>query len=419
MSEPVEDLLRDLAPQVLAGLVRRYGQFDACEDAVQEALITAAAQWSPAALPANPKAWLFQVAGRRLVDEIRADSARRRREETAAALAGVPPESSSAPETDDTLDLLFLCCHPAVTPASQVALTLRAVGGLTTEEIAAAFLLPVATMGPRISRAKAQIKAAGARFETPSAQESMARLPVVLQVLYLIFNEGYTATSGADLQRPSLAAEAIRLTRKVSDRLHNNGEVLGLLALMLFADARREARTGPDGALIPLAEQDRTRWNADAIVEGERLITHAMRSTAPGPYQIQAAIAALHCTAPDIEHTDWPQIAALYSILQTMDDNPVVALNRAVAIAMSTTPLEGLRLLDDLPADSPIRRTHRFEAVRAHLLDMSGSPEAAASSYRTAAKQTASLPEQRYLLRKADNLDVTVLRSRCAPGDDS
>lgn len=400
----MENLLRDLAPQVLAGLTRRYGQFDACEDAVQEALITAAAEWTPESLPANPKAWLFRVATRRLVDEMRADSARRRREETAAALAGRPPESTPAPEADDALNLLFLCCHPAVTPASQVALTLRAVGGLTTEEIAAAFLLPPATMGPRISRAKAQIKAAGATFETPSAEESLARLPVVLQVLYLIFNEGYTATSGADLQRPSLAAEAIRLTRKVHARLPDNGEVAGLLALMLLTDARRDARTDPDGALVPLAEQDRTRWNPVAIAEGERLITQSMQSKAPGPYQIQAAIAALHCAAPNTEQTDWPQIAALYSILQTMDNNPVVALNRVVAIAMSTTPQEGLRLLDDLASDSPIRRTHRFEAVRAHLLDMSGSPAEAITAYQAAAKRTASIPEQRYLLRKAANL---------------
>lgn len=404
MIAPVEDLLRDLAPQVLAGLTRRYGQFDACEDAVQEALIAAAAQWTPDALPANPKAWLFRVASRRLVDDMRAESARRRREETAAALAGRAPDSTPIPEADDTLTLLFLCCHPAVTPASQVALTLRAVGGLTTEEIAAAFLLPPATMGPRISRAKAQIKAAGATFEPFTAQESLDRLPVVLQVLYLIFNEGYTATSGIDLQRPDLTTEAIRLTRKVHALLPDNGETAGLLALMLLTDARRDTRTGPGGALIPLAEQDRTRWNRPAIDEGERLITQAMQTTTPGPYQIQAAIAALHCTAPDTDNTDWPQIAALYSILHTMDDNPVVALNRAVAIAMSTSPEEGLRLLNALPPDSPVRRTHRFDAARAHLLEMSGSRNEAITAYRTAARVTASIPEQRYLLRKAEAL---------------
>jgi len=406
----LEPLLRDLAPQVLAGLVRRYGWFDACEDAVQEALLAAAHEWTTGDVPANPKAWLFRVAGRRLVDEIRADSARRRREQTAAALAGRPPQAwpDGAPESeaDDTLSLLFLCCHPAVTPASQVALTLRAVGGLTTEEIAAAFLLPVATMGPRISRAKAGIKAAGATFSVARPDDEAQRLPVVLQVLYLIFNEGYTATSGADLLRRDLTREAIRLARALHALLPGDGEVSGLLALMLLTDARREARTGPDGTLVPLSAQDRDRWNPAAIEEGTRLVTGAMWSAPLGPYQIQAAIGALHCEAPATEDTDWEQIAVLYEILQTMDDNPVVLLGRAVAVAMSDSPAAGLALLDAVDEASPIRRTHRFSSTRAHLLEFVGSSEAAVAAYRDAAMHTANVPEQRYLREKAAALGI-------------
>ena len=410
MNRRLEALLRDLAPQVLAGLVRRYGWFDACEDAVQEALLAAAHEWTTGDVPANPKGWLFRVAGRRLVDEIRADSARRRREQTAAALAGRPPQAwpDGAPgsEADDTLSLLFLCCHPAVTPASQVALTLRAVGGLTTEEIAAAFLLPVATMGPRISRAKAGIKAAGATFAVVRPDDEAQRLPVVLQVLYLIFNEGYTASSGPDLQRPDLAAEAIRLARVVHTRFPDDGEVAGLLALMLLTDARREARTAPDGTLVPLSAQDRDRWNPAAIEEGTRLVTGAMRSAPLGPYQVQAAIGALHCEAPATEDTDWAQIAVLYEILQTMDDNPVVLLGRAVAVAMSDSPAAGLALLDAVGEASPIRRTHRFSSTRAHLLEFVGASDAAVAAYRDAATRTANVPEQRYLREKAAALGI-------------
>jgi RNA polymerase sigma factor (sigma-70 family) len=402
----VEDLLRELAPQVLGVLVRRYGQFDACEDAVQEALLGAATQWKDGNLPDHPKAWLVSVAARRLIDDIRRDAARRRREDTAAALAG--PDATveqQGSDVDDTLLLLFLCCHPAVTPASQVALTLRAVGGLTTHEIAAAFLVPVTTMGPRISRAKLQIEASGARFEVPSAKQRAARLPVVLQVLYLIFNEGYTASSGSDLQRPDLIAEAMRLTRLVHRMLPEVGEVAGLLALMLLTDARRAARSSSDGALVPLAEQDRTAWDVDKITEGTDLVTSAMRHSPPGPYQLQAAIAALHAEAPSADAADWTQIVALYRVLETMDDSPVVTLNKAVATAMAEGPRAGLALLDTLETDQRMRENHRLLAVRAHLLEMSGDVAAARETFRLAAQRTASVPEQRYLTSKAKRLE--------------
>jgi RNA polymerase sigma factor (sigma-70 family) len=404
----IEDLLREHAPRVLGALARRYGQFDACEDAVQEALLAASTQWPADGVPDNPRAWLTTVATRRLVDQVRSEAARRRREETAGALAGMPIVAGVAPEqvpeTDDTLTLLFMCCHPSLTPASQVALTLRALGGLTTAQIAAAFLVPEANMGPRISRAKQRIKAAGASFELPSEPERADRLRVVLHVLYLIFNEGYTASSGPDLQRPDLAAEAIRLTRSLHRILPTNGEVTGLLALMLLTDARRPARTRPDGTLIPLAEQDRTRWNADAIKEGVALITQAMAESPPGPYQLQAAIAAVHVEAPCSEDTDWTQIAALYRVLEWLAPNPMVTLNRAVAVAMTDGPEAGLKLLDTLEADDRMARHHRLAAVRAHLLEMAGDTAGAREAYRLAARRTTSIPEQRYLTERAEKL---------------
>ncbi|MGW5667292.1 RNA polymerase sigma factor [Micromonospora sp. NPDC003776] len=408
MRAGAEDLLRKLAPRVLGALTRRYGQFDAAEDAVQEALLAAATRWPADGVPENPRAWLTTVATRRLVDQVRAEAARRRREATAAALAGLPVVSGvgseQAPETDDTLTLLFMCCHPSLTPASQVALTLRALGGLTTAEVAAAFLVPEATMGPRISRAKQRIKAAGATFDLPPAAERADRLRVVRQVLYLIFNEGYTASSGADLQRPDLVAEAIRLTRSLHRALPADGEVAGLLALMLLTDARRPARTGPDGVLVPLAEQDRTRWDPDAIQEGVALVTRAMAGSPPGPYQLQAAIAAVHLEAPSAAQTDWAQIAALYRILERLAPNPMVTLNRSVAVAMTDGPESGLTLLDTLETDERMARHHRLHAVRAHLLEMAGDLAGARDAYQLAAKRTASIPEQRYLMARAKRL---------------
>ena len=402
----VEELLRECAPQVLGPLARRFGSFDACEDAVQEALLAASEQWVADGIPDNPRGWLATVAARRVVDAVRSETARRRREETAAALAGLSP-GGPAPEqvsgVDDSLTLLFLCCHPAVTPASQVALTLRAVGGLTTAQIAAAFLVPDATMGSRISRAKQQIRSAGARFELPPAPERSERLAVVLHVLYLIFNEGYTAASGADLVRPDLAVEAIRLARMLHRLIPEDGEVAGLLALMLLTDARRAARTGPAGELIPLGEQDRSRWDSDAIAEGTALVSAALTRPPLGPYQLQAAIAALHDEAADTDGTDWPQIAQLYAVLDHIAPNPVVTLNRAVAVGMADGPAAGLRMLDGLD-DGPLAGHHRLPAVRAHLCELAGDLDAARENYRLAAQLTASTPERRYLLARAGAL---------------
>jgi RNA polymerase sigma factor (sigma-70 family) len=416
-----EDLLRELAPQVLGVLVRRHGQFDACEDAVQEALLAAAVQWGDEGVPANPHAWLVSVASRRLIDQWRSDQARRRREAAAAAL--VPADVSMAPapgqqhspDQDDTLVLLFLCCHPELSQLSQIALTLRAVGGLTTAQIARAFLVPESTMAQRISRAKQRIKASGIPFRMPSEDEWADRLRVVLHVLYLIFNEGYTATSGPDLQRVELIGEAIRLTRVVHRLLPDDGEVAGLLALMLLTDARHPARTTPDGALIPLAEQDRQRWDTVAIEEGAALITRTMTRSSLGPYQLQAAIAAVHDEAPRPEDTDWPQILILYTILERISPNPMVTLNRAVAVAMVHGPRAGLDLLDTLDADSRMAGHHRLDAVRAHLLEMAGDHAAAHSCYQLAARRTTSLPEQRYLQARATRLTEDH-HGRCTDG---
>ena len=404
-----EDLLRRLAPQVLGALVRRYGHFDACEDVVQEALLAASLQWPEHGLPDDPRAWLITVASRRLTDQLRSELARRRREETVVAhtpsdeLVAPPPEDEPA-DGDDALTLLFLCCHPALSSASQVALTLRAVGGLTTAEIAQAFLVPEATMAQRISRAKESIKASGIPFRQPAEPEREDRLRVVLHVLYLIFNEGYTATAGRDLQRVELTREAIRLVREVKRLLPEQGEVAGLLALMLLTDARRPARTRPDGALVPLAEQDRALWNRDLIAEGVALITRTLEQSSIGPYQVQAAIAAVHDEAERAEDTDWPQILALYELLDRLSPNPMVTLNRAVAVAMVHGPQAGLDLLETLDADKRVGTHHRLDAVRAHLLEMTGDRAAARSAYLSAARRTTSLPERRYLEARADQL---------------
>jgi RNA polymerase sigma factor (sigma-70 family) len=412
VTEPqaIEGLLRELAPQVLGSLARRHSQFDLVEDAVQEALLAAAQQWPTDGLPGNPRGWLITVASRRFTDQLRGDAARQRRETTAAAL--LPPEAWQAaavdadapPDEDDSLALLFLCCHPAISAASQLALTLRAVGGLTTAEIAAAFLVPEATMAQRISRAKQSIRSAGARFELPADAERAERLRVVLHVLYLIFNEGYTASSGPDLQRPELTGEAIRITRELRRRLPGDGEVAGVLALMLLTDARRPARARDDGSLVPLAEQDRTRWNADAIREGVALITETLAAGSVGPYQLQAAIAAIHDEARRAEDTDWQQILGLYELLERMTPNPMVTLNHAVALAMVRGPQAGIDLLATIDADQRLSRHHRVAAVRAHLLEMAGDLDAARSAYRLAARRTMSEPERRYLEERAARL---------------
>ena len=404
--------VRRLVPEVLGVLMRRYGHFDACEDAVQEALVAAAAQWPTEGWPSNPRGWLVTVASRRLTDQLRSDAARRRREEVDAARTPPPPAGGDAAldldargrAVDDTLTLLFLCCHPALSPASQVALTLRAVGGLSTAEIARAFLVPEATMAQRISRAKQRIKAAGSGFELPPPAERAQRLGVVLQVLYLVFNEGYTATSGTRLVRAELTAEAIRLVRELHRLVPGDGEVAGLLALMLLTDARRQARTAPDGSLVPLSEQDRTLWDADAIAEGVALVTRALSNGPLGPYKLQAAIAAVHDEAPSAEATDWAQILALYTVLERTAPNPMVALNRAVALAMVRGPAAGLAVLDSLSTDERIAGSHRLVSVRAHLLEMAGDRHAARSGYREAARRTTSEPERRHLLTRAARL---------------
>ncbi|MEV4416055.1 DUF6596 domain-containing protein [Catellatospora sp. NPDC049609] len=404
----VEELLRELAPQVLGALVRRYGMFDACEDAVQEALLTAAQKWTVDGLPDNPRGWLVTVGSHRLLDELRSETARRRREQAQwlatpqSALLGAPADAE--PDTDDSLSLLFLCCHPALSAPSQIALTLRAVGGLSTEQIAAAFLVPQATMAQRISRAKAGVQAAGATFAMPDAADRDARLRAVLQVLYLIFNEGYAATTGPDLTAPQLSDEAIRLTRWLRRLLPDDAEVAGLLALMLLTDARRPARTAPDGSLVPLAEQDRSRWDAARIAEGVALVSEALPRGQVGPYQLQAAIAAVHDESPAMADTDWPQILALYELLEQVAPSPAVTMNRAVAVGHVIGPRAGLDLLSTLDADTRVRDHHRLLATRAHLLEQAGDHPAAAAAFRAAAARATSLPERRHLTTRATRL---------------
>ena len=393
------DLLRELTPQVLGTLVRRYGQFEGCEDAVQEAAAAAAVQWRAGEVPDNPRGWLVAVASRRLIDQMRSDHARRERERATAAETA--PE---VPGTDDTLVLLFLCCHPALTPASQTALTLRAVGGLTTAEIARAFLVPEATMAARISRAKQRIKAAGSSFSLPDGAERDERLRVVLHVLYLIFNEGYIASSGSDLHRIDLANEAIRLARKVHAQLPGDGEVAGLLALMLLTHARREARTTAAGDLVPLDEQDRAKWDRALIGEGTELVRASLAGPALGPYLLQAAIAATHADAATADQTNWPQVHALYLILERIAPNPMVTLNRAIALAETRGPQAGLALLATLDRDERMAGHHRLLSVRAHLLERTGDPAGAYEHYRRAAKATASIAERRYLESRASRV---------------
>jgi RNA polymerase sigma factor (sigma-70 family) len=408
-AQDIAELLRELAPQVLAALVRRYGRFGACEDAMQEAMADAVASWPARGVPESPKGWLLTVASRRLIDEVRSEHARRRREQDhTAAIAPLEqprePGQQPGPDQDDSLVLLFLCCHPALSGPSQIALTLRAAGGLSTAQIAAAFLVPEATMAQRISRAKEAIRASGARFEMPGPAERPARLAIVLHVLYLIFNEGYTATTGAGLTVPELSGEAIRLTRWLHRLLPQDAEVTGLLALMLLTDARRDARTGPGGDLIPLGEQDRSTWDAARIAEGVALVSAVLPAGQVGPYQVQAAIAAVHDEADSIEATDWPQILGLYELLEQLAPGPMVSLNRAVAVAMVAGPAAGLDLLRELEADRRLAGHHRLHAARAHLLEMSGAIPAAVAGYREAACRTTSLPERRYLAGRAARL---------------
>jgi len=401
----VEDLLRELAPQVLGVLTRRYGDFDAAEDAVQEALLAAAVHWPAEGVPDRPRGWLIQTATRRLIDQRRSERSRMAREDR-ALLTQPPP--ADVPDRDDTLVVLFLCCHPALTPASAIALTLRAVGGLSTPEIARAFLVPEPTMAQRISRAKQRIKSSGVPFRLPTADEWTDRLRTVLHVLYLVFNEGYATTAGRDVHRADLCDEAVRLTRVVHRMLPDDPEVAGLLALMLLLDARRPARTGPSGELVPLPEQDRTRWDRALVAEGAAMLAAAIGRGAVGEYQLQASIAAVHDRAARAEDTDWPQILALYELLDRMTGNPVVTLNRAVAAAMVHGPAAGLTLLADV--EDRLSGQHRLDAVRAHLLEMAGDTTAAAEHYAAAAALATNLPERHHLSRQ-------VARLRNPPGE--
>ena len=396
------DLLRPLAPQVLGAVVRRYGHFDLAEDATQEALLAASIQWPRDGLPENPKAWLISVASRRLTDMLRSEQARRHREDAVAEWAlterGAAQVGERQPgESDDTLVLLFMCCHPSLSTASQIALTLRAVGGLSAAEIARALLGSEQTVTRRITRAKQSIKDSGTPFALPGLDDLPTRLRAVLRILYLIFNEGYAATAGTALMRVDLADEAIRLARALHAGLPGDTEVSGLLALMLLVHARHRARTSADGSLIPMAEQDRSRWDRGLITEGTALLTAALPRGPTGPYQLQAAIAAVHDEAVSAEATDWPQIAALYEVLLRLDDNPVVALNHAVAVSMIAGPRAGLELVDGLDADPRINADRRFHAVRAHLLEMAGDDAAALEAYRAAAQAATNLQQLRYL----------------------
>jgi RNA polymerase sigma factor (sigma-70 family) len=416
MTVTVRHLLRDLAPQVLGIVVRRFHDFAASEDAVQEALIAAATQWPQQGLPDSPRAWLIQVAARRMADHVRAETARRHREELVVSL--VPPEEQMAlaldsdqpAERDDTLDLLFMCGHPTLSPASAIALTLRAVGGLTTAEIARAFLVPEATMAQRISRAKQTIKASGVAFEMPHGDQLATRLDAVMHVLYLLFSEGYAASSGPEVVRTDLSGEALRLARMLHRLVPAQAEVAGLLALLLLTDARRDARTGPSGQLIPLDQQDRSLWDRAAIAEGVALISATLPRGAVGPYQLQAAIAAVHDEAASAASTDWAQILALYSVLQRLSDNPMVDLNHAIATAMVHGPAAGLQQLDTLASDPRLAEHHRLDAARAHLLERMGERDRAVALYRRAAERTTSTAERNYLLAHAARLSETAAR---------
>ena len=404
-----ENLLRELAPQVLGAVIRRFRDFAAAEDAVQEALVAASVQWPREGMPDNPRGWLIQVAARRITDHFRSESARREREARTTDPPSLADFQSSygGASRDDTLVLLFMCCHPSLTPSSAIALTLRAVGGLTTAEIARAFLVPESTMAQRISRAKQTIKSSNVPFRMPTNRDRGARLSAVLHVLYLIFNEGYTTTSGAALQRTELSSEAIRLTRALHRFLPNEEEVAGLLALMLLTDARRPARTGADGELIPLDKQERGRWNRNAIAEGVALISQTLPKGAVGPYQLQAAIAAVHDEAGTADTTDWAQILALYTVLERMAPNPMVTLNRAIAVAMVHGPAAGLELVRRLDTEGQLAGHYRLDAVRAHLLEKTGDLAAAIDRYRAAAASTTSIPERDYLISQAARLQTT------------
>jgi RNA polymerase sigma factor (sigma-70 family) len=399
----IEGPLRESAPRALAAVARRFGDFADAEDAVQEAMIDAARQWPVQGLPENPVGWLINVASRRMIDRIRNEVARREREDAVAEPPIPPAAEAEGIPGDDTLLLMFMCCHPALTPASAIALTLRAVAGLTTAEIAAAFLVPEQTMAQRISRAKKTIKDSGEPFAMPAAEEQAERLRSVLRVVYLIFNEGYAASAGTELARADLAAEAIRLGRIVHLAAPAEPEAGGLLALMLLTEARRPGRTDAGGELIPLEEQDRSLWDRELIGEGRAILGASLSRGAVGEYQLQAAIAAEHAKAPSAELTNWGEILALYGLLERVTGNPMVTLNRAIAAAMAEGPQAGLSLLAEL--DGELGDHHRLHSTRAHLLEEAGDRAAAIAGYERAAALTKSIPERNYLTRRAARLN--------------
>ena len=406
--EASERLLRGLAPQVLGVIARRFRDFATAEDAVQEAMLAAFQQWPREGIPENPRGWLIRVASRRFTDTVRSEMARRQRETAIAAEeepAIEPAEIEADMDPEDTLILLFMCCHPALSSSSAIALTLRAVGGLTTAEIANAFMVPEATMAQRISRAKQSIRLSGVPFRAPNPLERRERQAAVLHVLYLIFSEGYASSIGARLQRLDLAEEAIRLTRSARALLPEDAEIAGLLALMLLTDARKAARTEANGEIVPLDKQDRTLWHRGEIAEGTELLRLALSRGAVGLYQLQAAIAAVHDEAARAEDTDWPQILALYELLRRVSPGPMVTLNHAIAIAMVHGPARGLEQLQALDSDERLSGHYRLDAVRAHLFEMLGQFEKAVEHYRTAAAGTTSLPEQSYLMTQAARLE--------------
>ncbi len=402
----IGEVWRRESPHVLAALLRRYGDLGDCEDAAQEAAEAAAAQWPAEGMPDNTRAWLIRVASRKLIDRFRSDRARADRE-TSVGMARpadveLAPPADQAPVTegDDTLRLILLCCHPSLSRPSQVALTLQAMGGLSTDQVAAAYLVPARTMAQRLTRARATLRDAGAEFELPSADELPERIAAVLDVCHLMFNEGYTRSGGAELLDVGLTSEAIRLTRQLHRALPDHDEVAGALALMLLTESRSAARVDGAGDLIPLDRQDRGLWDRALITEGVEIVQRILPRGPVGRFQLSAAIAAVQAEAPTAADVDWLEISLLYGMLDQVAPSPAVTLNRAVAVGMALGPDQGLAIVDGLLTDQAMQRHHRVHAVRAHLLELAGDPVAAMEAYLRAAQLTTSLPEQRYLNRR-------------------